>query len=209
MFAQHPRSGVLCALVVHTVQMLGPPLGQLPDNQHLPFDQRDSSCPEWELSGTGFTLPSKKSSPHPSPVSAPSPAMVSPAPPLACWEPGPHGSCSLLAISSSYCHFFSFFHRGPSISAPCLPFSVPWCLPPPRSLCHLSSYFFLLLLLGMQEAEGGVLVRALSVPSTVPGPRGRAMASPWACLPAPSCPSNVFPSFSLSSCVCLSAGCAL
>lgn len=47
---------------------------------------------------------------------------------------------------------------------------------------------------------------ALSVPSTVPGPQGRAMVSPRACLPVASPPSNAFRSSYPSSCLCLSAG---
>lgn len=171
-----------------------------------PFDQRGSTAPRG--SPAAPDSPSLPKTPahilalylSPTPQGSPQPAgdQVRIAPAL-CWLSLPHATMSSPSTEAppSLLTFLSFGLVVPLFSLVLTPRPLPVSplivfLPSPP--------------LGVQEAEGIVLLMALSVPSTVSGPQGRAMVSPRACLPVPSPPSNAFCSSYLSSCLCLSAG---
>ena len=162
------------------------------------FDQRGRSCPVGTQHGIH---PPSKNSPTPRCCICALPPSSLPNHPLACQvllAPDSSG------LSSSFCAFTGvtpFLLTFPSFGS-----FVPHC-----SSCPLPpappSYFFCSALLGLREAEGRVPLTALSVPSTVPGPQGRAVASPWMHLPVPTGSPGALPSFFL--CVYPFARCAL
>lgn len=203
MFAQQAGSRVLCArwpTCAHRAYA-GPAPVTAAGGQRPGCLTREAGAAQWAPS-MGFT-PLPKIHPHPGAVSASYPPAVSPTTPLpvrgrVLLAPDSSGlsssSCAFTGVTPVLLTFPSFGSFVPHCSSCPLPPAPP-------------SYFFCSALLGLREAEGRVPLTALSVPTTVPGPQGRAMASPWMRLPVPTGSPGALPSFFL--CVYPFARCAL